>query len=322
MHTLAHLLARWLPPALAAKLGAAPGEDKPAATHLTAENLRLWVRSGARCSLGEYVASSSDYLVPEFTLRTVRPETPPPPEERLLTLSLLQGSSRTPIGRRSVSLNGEAVRFRGPSIPVGSARYFPHPGHYCLVASVADREVARFPFQVVGRQELGKQVKVTQIHIEAEKLDGQKVPGLRVFRRDEHQAILPALRVETGILAPNTLVPCSVQAQQGSAIVGREEFLLPLDRSRREVKLKRIELSAANFAGRSKPTRFMLAVYVAGELKAVKPLLLLPSDRIANREGQLLQDAKDLPLDDLEYDQILTGLAIPPPPPVPRRLWR
>lgn len=322
LKTLIRSLARWLPVGLAARLGVAPEGDQPASGEVRAEDLRLWVRSGTQCWLGEAVASSSDFLIPEFTLKSMRAQSDSPTQERLLSFSLVQGSTRTTIGRRAVHLNGAPVRWRGPDIPVGNGKYIQHPGRYFLVASVAEHEVARFPFRVVSNQELGRQVRVHALRLQAEKLDGHRVPGLKVFRRDEHQAILVSLHVDTAILGPNTLVPCSVQTQQGTAILGREDFLLPLDRPSREVRLKRLDLDAAVFADRTKPTRYMLAAYVAGELKAVKPFLLLPSDRITNREGQLLQDAKDLPLDDLEYDQILSGLAIPPPPPPPKRLWR
>jgi hypothetical protein len=237
-------------------------------------------------------------------------------------MSLLQGANRLLVGRQPASLSGKTLHLLGPAIPLQNSRLFPHPGRYYLVASVANQEVARFSFRIVGDAELGHLVKVTRVNIDAEKRDGRVMPGLRVLRWNEHQAILPSLRIETTVPAPNTLVHCSVHTLQGTLMLGCEEFLLPLARPARDIKLRRMELSLAELRARTKPTRFTLAVYVAGELKAVTPFLLLPADQIANAEGQLTQDAKDLPLDDLEYEQIMNGLALPLPMPVPRKFWR
>ena len=72
MRGLTQFLARRLPAGQAARLGQHSAAEKPACGELKAENLRLWVRSGARCWPGEAVAGSSDYLIPEFTLKPLR----------------------------------------------------------------------------------------------------------------------------------------------------------------------------------------------------------------------------------------------------------
>ena len=324
MNAIARWLARLVPASLAKRLGASAWGDRSPFSpgQPRGENLRLWARSGSRCWPGACVPASSDSLLPEFRLRVPPPEVLGPDRERLLTVSLLQGASLLTLGERRVSLSGKPLQVRGPAIALQNSRWFPHPGRYCLVAHLGEQEVARFGFRLVSDAELGQAVRVTRVNIDAERRDGRVMAGLRVLRRQEHVAVLPSFRIEAAIPAPNTVMRCTAQTLQGTVVLASEEFLVPLDRPERLLKLQRIELGPLVISSRSKPTRLTLAIHLAGDLKAVLPFLLLPVDQIANAEGQLLEDAKDLPLDDLEYEQILNSLALPVPAPVRRRLWR
>ncbi len=324
MNALMRWLERLLPAWLSKRLGASTWGGKSAAVagQPQPHNLRLWTQSGVRCWPGKTVPASGDFLCPEFTLTFPPADGLSPPAETVLTWSLLQGASWLVVCRRPLISSGPSPHLRGPAISLRNAQFFPHPGSYSLVASIGELEVARFPFRIVGDTELVRQVKVTRVAIDAEKQDGQLVPGLKVLRCQEHRAIRPSLRIETGIPAPNSLVHCSVQTLQGTRVLGCEDFVLPLDQPGREVTLRRMEIKAAGFRRRTKSTRFTLAVYVGGDLKAVTPFLLLPADRITDAEGALTQNANDLPVDDLEYEQIMNGLAVPIPPLAPRRFWR
>ncbi|MGH7968387.1 MAG: hypothetical protein ACREIC_06620, partial [Limisphaerales bacterium] len=70
------------------------------------------------------------------------------------------------------------------------------------------------------------------------------------------------------------------------------------------------------------PTRLSLNVQLAGETKASLQVVILPPERLTNFEGQLKVDARHLPLDENEYDQIIRGLGVLEGGAPRRRFWR
>jgi len=100
-----------------------------------------------------------------------------------------------------------------------------------------------------------------------------------------------------------------------------EEFLLPLDRLSRHIRLRRIKLVFP--ASRlEKPVRLLVNACIGNHQKASSTLIILPAERIANFEGQLIADVKNLPLDESEYDEILRRLRLLNPPSSRRKFWR
>jgi hypothetical protein len=85
---------------------------------------------------------------------------------------------------------------------------------------------------------------------------------------------------------------------------------LPLDRASQLMRLQRLDLVALGLPPRNKPRRLTLTVQIEGEQKAAAQVVVLPPERLTNFEGQLNIEARQLPLDDFEYDQIIHGLGL------------
>lgn len=289
-----------------------------------ARRLRLWIHSGARSHLGRLVPHSSDFLIPEFTIPGSEFSAFLPACQAPLRLSLLHDDRPRVLSERSLALAGPVLCVKGPAIPLQDASLFPGPGSYCLVASLAGREIARLPFCLVGEAELRRQVKVTRISLGAELRNGRQAQGAGALHWNEHHAIQPRIQIETDIAAPNTLVNCAVQILRDSAPFHREEFLVRLDRACQTVKLQRIELETIGLQFQPRPARLTITVSLDGEQKHARPVPILPAERLTNFEGQLNLEAKDLPLDEAEYERIVQRLgALNQAPPPPRRsFWR
>ncbi len=283
---------------------------------------RLWVHSGGACHPADTLAHSDDFLVPEFSLRHSELCAFVPVPESTLTLSLAAGNQRIPLSRKVVQLGAEDCLVRWPSISLQDPRLFPAPGPYRLVASVADRDLAVLRFSIAGEQQCLQQVRVARIQFQAETREGQLVRGLTTVSWEEHRAFQPVLTLETALSAPNLLVCCTARTCQGDLPLWQEEFVLPLNRVSRSVRLQRIELGGNGLHAQPKPIRLTISVEIAGGQKAAATLVILPAERIANFEGALKLNVEDLPYEESEYEQIIRSLGVPRPASERWRFWR
>ena len=283
---------------------------------------RIWVLSRNRWHLAEaLIPQSSDFVVVEVVIGGSDFANFVSPPDGSVTFSLLTPDERVGLSRTAFRCSGAPQVIRSDPIPLREGEVFGGPGRYTIAASLGGRDLVRTSFRLVGERDLLQQVKVGRIDIQAETHDGTIVSGLGTLHWTEHRAIQLSLEVETAIRAPNTLVHCSVSASQGSTLIRPEEFLLPLDCLHRHVRLRKIELVFP--ASRlEKPVRLLVNACIGEHQKTSSTLIILPAERIANFEGQLTGDIKNLPLDESEYDEILRRLRLPNPPSPRRKFWR
>lgn len=281
---------------------------------VSAENRCLWIQSGNRWHPGDSVPDTSDFLVPEFTvpqteLGAILPDSVSPLEVRLAG-----GPRRIRLNSKPITLGKHALRVRVTPIPVRDTKLFPGPGRYSVVVSLAGRDIAAFPFRILTRKEWLKQLQIKPIALEVETADGRRVsePGSLQWRK--HVAFRPCLRIETGVPAPNTLVRCDWRLTVGDILVGSDEFLVRLEEASRQVRLRRFDLRDLAQSRQTKRLFLQLSVRLDDEQKVVWPMVIGPSDRVSDFEGQLCCDAEDLTVDEESYNEIIAKLAIPPAP--------
>jgi hypothetical protein len=289
--------------------------------NLRIHNRRLWVRSGKRWHLAENVSDSSDFLMPEFVLSGSNFVQFVPPLVAPVCFSLKSPANQVHLGCTTVTCSDKTQVIRANPVPIGDRRLFPRPCVYSIVAALEGRELGTLSFRLVGEGELVQQVRVRRIELQTETREGKVVAGLGILQWNEHRSIRPCLQVETAICAPNTLVPCTVRLFRGSTEIRSEEFVLPLDKVSRHVRLDKLELAFPE-RSRERPARLMLSASIGDGVRASSTILILPAERIANFEGQLTADPKDLPFEEIEYDEILRGLRMFSPAAPRRKFWR
>ncbi len=278
--------------------------------NLRLDNVQLCVHSGQQRHYSANVPQSSDFVALEFTVPTDSVSPFIGEFETELNLTLLGKGTRFDLGSVPVRLGQHDLRVTAPRLALTDRTFFPAPGSYHLVVSVGERELAWQSFRLVSEAEVLQQLRVSRMHIGAQRRNGKTVRGLKVLRWEEHQAILPWMQVESGMIAPNTSVRCIIRAFQGKNFLSKEVILLRLDRHSHLVRLRRMELAGLGLPARTKPSRISLSVQWGGEQKASLAVVVLPPERLTNWEGQLKVDARHLPLDDGEYEQIVRGLGV------------
>ncbi|HEV2210741.1 MAG TPA: hypothetical protein VG167_18355 [Verrucomicrobiae bacterium] len=290
--------------------------------NMRAEQVRLCVLSARQRHYSSVVPLSSDFVQVELTIPEDKLSPFLPPVPAVITLSLQTNRIRSELQQLPVQLTDGPLNFTSLPISIHDASILARPGNHCFVLSVGPRELARVPFRLVTEAEIRGAVRVNRIHIAAQRRNGKTVRGLKVLRWEEHRALLPWLQVQCGIVAPNSAIRCTVRTLQSRTLLGKETVFLNLDRHSQLVRLRRLDLAGLGLPARSKPTRLSLIVQLAGETKASLQVVILPPERLTNFEGQLKVDARHLPLDENDYDQIIRSLGVLEGGAPRRRFWR
>lgn len=289
---------------------------------LQAKGLRLWVCTGKHRICSECVPANTEFLLPEFTVPVSSFSAFLPACETMLSMTLVCGNRRLLLLERPLTLSNRLLTVSGPPLKLDALDLNGLSGPCFIVVALGGREVAAFPFRIVSEKQVLEEVRVRQIHLAAKRRNGQTARRVKVLRWEEHQAILPWIQLEAPILAPATRIRCLVTILHGRKVLRSEEFILPLDRVSQLLRLQRLDLVALGLPTRNKPTRLGITVQIDGEQKASAQLVVLPPERLTNFEGQLNLDARQLPLDDSEYEQIIHGLGVQDPDLSGRFPWR
>ncbi|HTL57461.1 MAG TPA: hypothetical protein VL361_17380 [Candidatus Limnocylindrales bacterium] len=288
---------------------------------LKARNSRLWVQNRTGCRPAQVVGATSGFLVAEFLVPPADWSAFAPPVETILKVELVSPRGRVEIERQPITLTSKAFTFRTPKLALGDQDLFPEPGNYRLTVSLGPQVVAVLPFEFIGQREMLHRIKVPQISISAQTRAGDLVPGLTTLRWEEHRAVLASMQISSDISAPDTLVNCNASISEGGMVIRNEDIVFPLDRPSRTIKLHPLEFGVTGLQTQPKPARLTVAVTVEGEEKASMVVLVLPPERITNFEGQLTFEVKDLPFDEIEYNQIVQRLRLCDDSSPQRGLW-
>lgn len=277
--------------------------------NLQVEEHSLWIESGHVRHRADLVPANSDAVTIELTLRSAAINDWMPEWTTTLSLSALSANQRLPLGHIPVTLKAKPGVTTTLSVPVRDSALASLPAGLCwLVASVAGRDMAVFPFRLVREQELIDQLQVSQVFVDARAPDGRYARNVRVLRREQCRWLDVSLVISTGILAPNSVFTGSVAWSRANAVVHRETFHLRLDRWSQRLSLQPLELTALGLTEHLTPDDLTLAVYFGDDLRFATRLLVLPEQRITNFEGQLRLDPADLDVHDAEYEDILKRL--------------
>ncbi len=296
------------------------GAQRLRVDELRAETRQLWIQSGDCLYPGNLVPETSELLFGEFSLRSSARGAVLPPLPGRLDWSLATGKELILLASEQVVLGPGAIHLRSPGISAQLPAYFPRPGEYSLRASINGREVAAFPFTVLSREDLLARVKVLNLELAATATDGRVRLQKDALHWGAHVSFQPILQIETAVPAPNQPVRCTARLTQAGKVLRSEELILALDRRIQRLPLRSFVLRELRAAARARPARLTLTVRLQGLLKGSWPIIILPSERLTNFEGQLKCPAADLPVDEEAYQEILARL-VPDPPPRPKSLW-
>jgi hypothetical protein len=268
---------------------------------------RLWVQSGEQRYCCEQVVETTALLIPEITLAGDGFNAVLPPCGACLSLSLVSGNARLPLGDTQFRLGTGQFRIKPSPIAIKDNAILKNPGGYQLVAAVGEKEVAVFPFRIAGEKEWHDQLKVTPM-LEAESADGQISRETGALDWSRHIALIPALRIQTTIPAPSTPINCVIRIQLGESVIHREGCVIRLTQYSNEVRLQKFSLSELRKRFGGKRISLLLTVDLEKEQKATRPVVILPAGSVANFEGQLKGDVSTIPIDEDAYERILSGL--------------
>ena len=275
---------------------------------LRAVGQQLWIHSGVHRHRGDLVADSSDYVVPEFLVPASELGAILPPCATQVSWCLVSGHRRTPLDSGPILLGSDATRIAAQPVSLKDHVLFPDAGPYCLMASIAGRDVAAFPFRVVGRPEWLQQVKVSRIHLAAQTMSRQVRLERGALHWGTHLAFRPVVRLETRIPAPNTPLRLRARLARGTTVLRTETHTLCLRRPSQCLFLERFPIAQLGSSTRLKPVRLTLSIELNGEPRITWPIIVLPAEHLSNFEGQLNCSVRELPLDEDAYNEILTRL--------------
>lgn len=279
---------------------------------LRAESRRLWIKSGTRWRLGDLVPHTSDAVIPELTVRATAVCALLPACARRIDFDLISDRQRIRFGSRKVVLCGDAVKMHGPRVSVRDLIAISPSGSYRIAASLDGRDLAVFPFRVLGSGEWLDLVEVWPAGLVAETNVGGDVMRTHTLCRNRHVAFRPCLHLKTSVPAPNTLVRCEWRLISETSELGRGEFITRLQSAMEAINLDRFDLQRIEGEGRNRDARLWLTVDLEGKRKLSWPIVIAGTDPISDFEGQLCRDAKEFPVDEEAYAEIIAGLTASP----------
>ncbi len=276
---------------------------------LKAEALRLWIQTGDQSYQGETLADTSDSVAAQFTIPNSELTEFLPEYQTSITWTLVAGRKRTPLGTKPLTLGTTPILITMEPICVKDPELFPAPGSYCLVATVAGRELAAHSFQLLSREQWLRQLRVEPLDLVAETADGQiKFERSGALRLGVHVAFRPSVGFQTMVPAPNTLLKFRACLAQGEKVLRTQEFFVQFKRTSQRVWLNRFGFSELGSLGPARRVRLTFSLSCGSETKAEWPILILPGERLTNFEGQLHLSHDELPVDEQAYAEILNQL--------------
>jgi hypothetical protein len=286
---------------------------EPQAQRLRLEELRavgqqLWIQSGHHRHRGDLVADSSDFVMPEFIIPASELGAILPACETHVQWWLVSGHRRTLLDSEPILLGSDAAKIVAAPISLKDRILFPEMGPYCLLGSVAGRDIAAFPFRVVGRTECLQQVKVSRVQLAVRSVSRHVRLERGALHWGTHLAFRPVVRLETRIPAPNTPLRLTARLTRGHMVLRTETRSLCLRRTSQCLFLERFAIADLGPSLRIKPVRLTLSIELNGEPRIAWPIIVLPAEHLTNWEGQLNCSIRDLPVDEDAYNEILTRL--------------
>ena len=286
-----------------------PYTEKAVLASLRVERAQLFVQAGSIRYPSQLVPGTSDFILPELTIRTAGYNSFLAQLQTPLQLLLVRGGGqRTPLAAWPVALSAAPLVLRNLAVKVRGGSWGVTPGACRLVLTLADRELASLPFQIVSREEVLQRVKASVVTLEAIGRSGRQELNPAALRFGEHEAFGVAVEIEVGILAPNVSVECGFLLKRDHVVVGRAHSELQLDRPRQQLRGAKVRLAAVAQPQSRAPQVLDIVVVIGGQEKDTRSVSIINGQHISNCEGQLTIDPHHLEVDACEYEAILRRL--------------
>jgi hypothetical protein len=255
------------------------------------------------------VPQSSDRVILGSTLHSTGYNSHVPALSTELEFFLMRGN-QTPalIARLPVSLSPDPVTLPKLAIKVRDGRLGETSGLSYVLMAAGGTTVAQFPIEVVSETQVVEQVKVSTITLEAVCKSRCQVRNPATLHLSEHDALLVAIEIGVGILAPNLLVEAALVLRLDQQVVAHVDFNFQLKQRSNSFRGKKVRLSSLITSDRLAEQTLTIAVLIAGEEKGTRSVTIVCTQRITSSEGQLTIDPRQLQVDDAEYQQILSRL--------------
>ena len=288
-------------------------EIVPYSKKVILQNLRaegqLFIQAGQTRYQNPYVPDTSDGIVLELTIHSAGYNSHLPQMQMDLHVFVVQsGDRRTEVTCMPVDLSPRPFTLRNLAIPVRGTHLASINGTCQLVFAIADKELLVLPFEMVSGEKVLKQIKVMSINVEAQTKAGRRKTNPDVLQLSEHETISVTVAIEIGIPAPNDTAEFSLVLKLHDAVVGHAESDLQLNRTRLVVRGGKLKLKSLVPHHSTSPQKLTIAVIIAGEEKGSYVVTVVSASRISNFEGQLTVDARQIEVDDAEYQAILSRL--------------
>jgi hypothetical protein len=286
-----------------------PYTHKVVRESLRAEGAQLFVQAGPMRYQSRLVPDTSDYLLPELMVHSAGYNSFLPRIQTHLRLLLLRDADGpTELAALPVTLSPAPLMLRNLAVKVGDWASGATSSACCLVLTVADMEVASFPFQMVSGEEVLRHVRASVVTLEAIGKSGCVVRNPASLQLGEHEAFGVMVDIEVGLLAPNMAADCALLLKRDNIVVGHAHAELQLDRPRQTIRGKKVRLASIAPPQSFTPQELEIVVVIGGEEKDTRSIEIINGRRISNFEGQLTVDPHRLEVPESEYQAILSRL--------------
>jgi len=288
-------------------------EIVPYSRNVIWQNLRaegkLFIQAGRTRYQNQWVPDSSDFLLPELTIRSVGFNSHLPQLQTDLQVFVIhRGKARIEVACIPVCLSPRPLKINDLTIKVRGTGLASVNGACKLVFVIAKKELLALPFEMVSEEKVVERIKVAAIEVEAQTKTGKRKSNPDPLQLSEHETISVTAKIEIGIPAPNATVECSVVLKLDEVIIGHADSALQLNHAWLVVKGGKMKLKSLVPRTNALSQKLAILVVIGGEEKGSHTVAVVSVSRMTNFEGQLTTDASRLEVDDEEYQAILNRL--------------
>ena len=276
---------------------------------LKLENARLFAVASGSHYESSAIPDSTEFIAPEFTVRSsgynrflLRW-----PTELKLELQL-PGGARRDLGIFQVVLANEDLTVNWLQVRVAGTTLGRQPGRHQLFVSVAGKQLAGIPFEVLTPAEVIARIKVSDLTVAAIAKSKQRVTNPQSLMAGETSSLEISCQLTVGLLAPGQSAEVTFELHLDDAIVAHKSSAVSLGHQAQPFKLRPVALADLLPHGVTGTKLLTIVVSVAGQPRHRQVITLVCHHRITNFEGQLNVDPHNLDVDDAEYDAILRRL--------------
>jgi hypothetical protein len=269
----------------------APYTETLVRASLRVESARLFVVAcGSHYETSE-IPDSTEFIVPEFTLRSSGYNRFLPRWSTELRLALeTPAGVQQDWGKLPVLLQAEPLSVNNIQIRLAGTAPSQQPGRYRLLISVAGRELACLPFQVLTEAEVHARIQVTDLTVVTIAKSKQQNTNPATILAGETSSLGITGALTVGLLAPGQATAVTFEIYLDDVCVAQQSAAIALAQRQHAFRLRPVALTSLLPHRVVGTKQLIIAVRVAGQIGRRQAMTLICHERITNFEGQLNVD--------------------------------